>query len=53
MPEPLVKSIGEYSRDPALLYEYRNRLGELIDRAGMPDADPWGQNFGVRGFNAK
>ena len=48
-----VKSMAEYSRDPALLYRYRNRLGELIDRAAMPDADPWGESFGVRGFRGR
>jgi len=50
VPETLIKSIAEYSRDPAQVYEYRHRLGELIDRAGVPDADPWGDRFGVRGF---
>jgi len=53
VPVALVKSIQEYSRDPALLYEYRNRLGELIERAGVPDADPWGKQFGVRGFRGR
>jgi len=53
VPESLVKGIGEYSRDPALLYKYRNRLGELLDRAGIPDADPWGKDFGVRGFRGR
>ncbi len=50
VPESLVKGIGEYSRDPSLVYRYRNQLAELIDRAGEPDADPWGREFGVRGF---
>jgi hypothetical protein len=50
VPESLVKSMSEYSRDPAQVYAYRNRLGTLIDRAGMPDVDPWGPDFGVRGF---
>jgi len=50
VPETLVNSVSEYSRDPAALYAYRNRLAELIDRAGVPDADPWGGRFGVRGF---
>lgn len=53
VPVALVKSIQEYSRDPALLYECRNRLGELIERAGIPDADPWGKDFGVRGFRGR
>jgi hypothetical protein len=49
VPEGLVKSMREYSRDPADLYAYRNRLAELIDRSGMTDADPWGEHFTVRG----
>jgi hypothetical protein len=53
VPEPLVKSLTEYSREPARLYAYRNRLGDLIDRAQMPDADPWGKDFGVRGFGRR
>jgi hypothetical protein len=53
VPESLVKSMAEYSRDPALLYEYRSRLGELIDRAALPDANPWGDGFGVRGFRGR
>ena len=48
VPEPLVKSMTDYSREPAALYAWRNRLGDLIDRSGMPDANPWGSGFGVQ-----
>ena len=53
VPESLVKTMAEYSRDPAQVYAYRNRLGELIDRAGLPEADPWGPDFGVRGSGGR
>ncbi|MCY2994720.1 MAG: DUF6067 family protein [Planctomycetota bacterium] len=53
VPDSLVKTMAEYSRDPAQVYAYRNRLGDLIDRAGQPDADPWGPDFGVRGFSRR
>jgi len=50
VPESLVETMSQYSHDPQALYAYRNRLADLIDRSGMPDADPWGKDFGVRGF---
>jgi len=50
VPEGLVKTMSEYSRDPARVYAYRNRLAELIDRSGRADANPWGTEFDVRGF---
>jgi len=50
VPEPLVKTMAEYSRDPARLYAWRNRVGDLIDRSGVTDANPWGMDFGVRGM---
>ncbi|MBN1341399.1 MAG: DUF4091 domain-containing protein [Phycisphaerae bacterium] len=50
VPEPLVKTTAEYSRDPARLYAWRNRVGDLIDRSGVKDANPWGADFGVRGL---
>jgi hypothetical protein len=50
VPETLVKSMRDFSRDPADLYAYRNRLADLIDRSDVSDADPWGRNFTVRGF---
>jgi hypothetical protein len=50
VPEKLVKSMTDYSRDPAALSAWRDQLGDLIDRSGAPDANPWGRNFGVRGF---
>jgi len=34
VPAELVKSMTEYSRDPAKLYAWRSQLGDLIDRAG-------------------
>lgn len=52
-PESLVKSMTEYSRDPSSLYDWRNRLGDLIDRSGLTNINPWGTDFGVRGFKAK
>ncbi len=50
VPDSLVKTMASYSRDPQRLYAYRERLAALIDRSGMPDVDPWGKDFGVRGF---
>ncbi len=50
VPDGLVKTMSEYSHDPKTLYEYRDRLAELIDRSTMPDADPWPDDFNVRGF---
>jgi hypothetical protein len=45
VPEELVKSMTEYSRDPAKLYAWRNRLGDLIDineRGFLRPAEPGG-----------
>ena len=53
VPASLVKNKTEYSRDPKVLYAWRNQLGQLLDRAEAADANPWGDNFGVRGFPAK
>jgi hypothetical protein len=53
VPETLVKTMSEYSHDPQVLYEYRDKLGDLIDRSGVADANPWGDNFGDRGFPEK
>ena len=50
VPEDLVKTMAEYSRDPQKLYAYRNRIGDLINRSDVSDANPWGNDFGVRGF---
>lgn len=49
-PETLVKSMTDYSREPAKFYAWRNRLGDLIQRSGMADVNPWGHNFGARGL---
>ena len=50
VPATLVKSMTEYSRDPAQVYVWRNRIAELIERSGTADTDPWGKDFGVRGL---
>ena len=52
VPESLVKTVADYSRDPARLYAWRNRIGDLIDRSGIQDANPWGKDFAVRGFRS-
>ena len=52
VPDTLVKSMTDYSHEPAQLYAWRNRIGDLIDRSGMADVDPWGPNFGARGLAA-
>jgi len=44
--------MAEYSHDPQALYAWRNKVADLIDRSGMPNVDPWGKNFGVRGAAA-
>ncbi len=53
VPEALVKTMESYSRDPDVLYSWRERVADLIDSSGMTDTDPWGKNFGVRGFRNK
>ncbi len=50
VPETLVKTMTNYSNDPATVYEWRNRMGDLIDEAGEPEVNPWGRDYGVRGF---
>ncbi len=50
VPESLVKSMAEYSHDPAELYAYRERVARLIEDTGLTDLNPWGDGFGVRGF---
>lgn len=51
VPESLVKSMTDYSRDPAAVYAWRNRLGDLIEQSGMPDVNPWGKHFRLRPTN--
>jgi hypothetical protein len=53
VPESLGKTMSEYSHDPQVRYAYRDGLGHLIDRSGLADANPWGDDFGVRGFAAE
>jgi len=50
VPEGLVKTMAQYSRDPAVLYAWRNRVGELVDRSGVSAPNPWGTAFAARGF---
>jgi hypothetical protein len=52
VPGTLVKSMTEYSTEPAQLYAWRNRIGDLIDSSGAADVNPWGLNFGARGLAA-
>jgi hypothetical protein len=52
VPETLVKTMTAYSREPAMLYAWRNRIGDLIDRSGMTEVNPWGKDFGVRGLTS-
>ncbi len=52
VPDTLVKSMTDYSRDPAQLYAWRNRIADLIDTSGAADVNPWGPDFGVRGLAA-
>ena len=52
VPESLVNTMTEYSRDPGMLYAWRNRMGDLIDQSGATEANPWGAHFDVRGFRA-
>ncbi|MHB8993727.1 MAG: DUF4091 domain-containing protein [Armatimonadota bacterium] len=51
VPESLVTSMSGFSKDPAAVYAWRDHMGGLIDRSTMPDANPWGDNFGVRGLD--
>jgi hypothetical protein len=53
VPESLVKTMSEFSHDPARLYAWRDEIADLIDRSGVTDADPWGKGFGVRGFASR
>ncbi len=53
VPEKLVKTMTDYSHDTRVLYAWRERVADYIDASGMVDADPWGKDFGVRGFVGK
>ncbi len=50
VPPALVRSMTDYSRDPAQLAAWRAGIDDLIERSGITDANPWGPAFGVRGF---
>jgi len=49
VPTDLMQSMTEFSRDPAVLYAWRNKIGDLIDRSKVHNANPWGKDFDVRG----
>ena len=53
VPDKLVKDMATYSRDSGVLYSWRDKMADLIDSSGMSDVDPWGNDFGVRGFANK
>lgn len=42
-PESVLKSMTDYPRDPSALYAWRNRIGELIDKSGAGDTNPWAE----------
>ena len=52
-PDTLLKSMTEYSRAPAQVYAWRDRIADLIDASGLAGVNPWGPNFGARGFAAQ
>ncbi len=52
VPEKLVKNMKEYSHDPDVLRAWRENLANCIDSSNAANVDPWGPNFGVRGFHA-
>ena len=48
VPEALVKSLTDYSRDPGILYTWRDRAADLIEKSGLRDLDPWAKGFSLR-----
>ncbi len=53
VPTSLVKDMSDYTRDPKAVYGWRDKIADAIDTSGMPNVDPWGSDFGVRGFENK
>ena len=41
VPDDLVRSMTDYSRDPAKLAAWRDRMADLIEQAGPKAANPW------------
>ncbi len=41
VPETLVTSMAEYSRDPQAVYAWRNAIAEAIDAAPVEPVEPW------------
>lgn len=51
VPENLVKDLATYSHDLKLLETWRDKVADMIDSSGMSDINPWGKDFGVKGFD--
>lgn len=49
IPKELVASLTEYSRDPTVLYAWREKLADLIEESGGGPIDPWKDGFGLSG----
>jgi len=43
VPEKLVEDLRRFTHDPAVLYDYRDKIAQAIMSAGVPPADPWQQ----------
>ena len=43
VPQDVVKSMKDYTRDPGVLYRYRNALGNCINEAPIAPVSPWDQ----------
>ncbi|MEN6355676.1 MAG: glycoside hydrolase domain-containing protein [Armatimonadota bacterium] len=52
VPKSLVNDMVNYSHDPKVLFGWRDKIADMIDTSGMSDIDPWGKDFGVRGFDS-
>jgi hypothetical protein len=53
VPDSMVKTMSEYTHDTSLVYTWREKMADAIDSSGMSDDNPWGKDFGVRGFENK
>jgi hypothetical protein len=47
VPSSVVKSMTEYTRDPATLYAWRCRIGDLIASSGVTDVAPWRKTWAL------
>jgi hypothetical protein len=48
VPSVVVKSMTEYTHDPAVIYAWRNRVGALIASSGITEAAPWERMWALR-----